>query len=71
MPADNADAACECVHPLADGPLGPAEFHDAVALAVAQGLIRDPIRIPQGSLQCHWRLELTLAGATRVLSAGA
>ena len=34
------------------------------------GLIREPVRIPEGALHCHWRLELTPAGvvAARALS---
>jgi hypothetical protein len=37
-------------------------FRDAVALALRDGLIREPIRLPEGALQCHWHLELTPKG---------
>lgn len=30
---------------------------------VREGLLRDPVRIPEGALKCHWRLETTPAGA--------
>src|SRR5580704_9553799 len=37
-------------------------FCDAVASSLRDGLIREPIRLPEGALQCHWHLELTPAG---------
>jgi hypothetical protein len=37
-------------------------FCDAVASSLREGLIREPIRLPEGALQCHWHLELTPAG---------
>jgi hypothetical protein len=46
-------------------------FYDAVATTLRDGLIREPIRLPEGALQCHWHLELTPAGvaaARRLLS---
>ena len=33
-------------------------FCDAVATTLRDGLIREPIRLPEGALQCHWHLEL-------------
>jgi hypothetical protein len=42
---------------------GPCDiFCDAIAGCLADGLIREPIRLPEGALQCHWHLELTPAG---------
>ena len=38
------------------------EFCDAVAACLRDGLIREPIRLPEGALQCHWHLELTPKG---------
>jgi hypothetical protein len=35
-----------------------AELAEAVAQAVAERVLRDPVRLPPGALQCHWRLEL-------------
>jgi hypothetical protein len=37
-------------------------FCDAVAASLHDGLIREPIRLPEGALQCHWHLELTPVG---------
>jgi hypothetical protein len=37
-------------------------FCDAVAACLRDGLIHEPIRLPEGALQCHWYLELTPAG---------
>jgi hypothetical protein len=37
-------------------------FCDAVAACLREGLIYDPIRLPEGALQCHWHLELTPRG---------
>jgi len=37
-------------------------FCDAVAACLREGLIREPIRLPEGALQCHWHLELTPQG---------
>src|SRR5664279_2746356 len=39
-----------------------AAFCDAVAACQRDGLIREPVRLPETALQCHWRLELTEAG---------
>jgi len=38
------------------------ELATAVAQAVTQGLLQDPVQIADGALQCHWRLALTPAG---------
>ena len=71
--ADNAEAACAQVAPLAEALRAPVAFQQAVADALARGLIHDPICLPPGSLHCHWRLDLTPAGlaAALALSAGA
>jgi hypothetical protein len=60
--AANADEAFARIQDFAGELLEAPAFHDAVAAAVAAGLIREPVRLPPGSLQCHWRLELTPAG---------
>jgi hypothetical protein len=39
-------------------------FSDAVAGCLSDGLIREPIRLPEGALQCHWHLELTPKGVS-------
>jgi len=38
------------------------DFCDAVAACLAERLIFEPVRLPEGVLQCHWCLELTPAG---------
>ncbi len=60
--APNAEAGVERVAALARKPLSISAFHDAVAACLRDGLIRDPIRLPEGALQCHWHLELTPKG---------
>ncbi len=60
----DADAACPHIAALLGEPLDPAAFHRAVAEALARRLIREPVRLPEGALQCHWRLELTPEGVT-------
>jgi hypothetical protein len=41
-------------------------FRAALAQALADGLIHDPVRIAPGALQCHWQLEVTPAGAAKI-----
>jgi len=60
--AADANAAFDAINPLAGGELTVDAFHRAVAKALELGLIYDPVRLPEGALQCHWRLELTPAG---------
>jgi hypothetical protein len=47
---------------LAQRDLDYAAFCDAVAYCLRRRLIREPIRLPEGALQCHWHLELTAEG---------
>lgn len=37
-------------------------FRNAVAAALRDKLIHEPIRVPEGPLQCHWHLEPTPKG---------
>jgi hypothetical protein len=39
-----------------------ASFCDAVAALLHERLIYEPIRLPEGALQCHWHLQLTPEG---------
>jgi hypothetical protein len=41
-------------------------FRNAVGECLGEGLIREPIRLPEGALQCHWHLELTPKGVAAV-----
>jgi hypothetical protein len=47
--------------------LDPTNSHAVLSEALANGYIRDPIRLPPGALQCHWHLELTPVGVEEVL----
>jgi len=47
---------------LAGGAVDFAGFCAAVAACERDGLVREPIRLPEGALQCHWHLELTPKG---------
>jgi len=40
-------------------------FRGAVASCLRDGVIREPIRLPEGALQCHWHLELTPLGVAQ------
>jgi hypothetical protein len=44
----------------------PVAWHEAVARAVHEGYLYDPVRLSEGALQCHWRLELTPKGVAAV-----
>ncbi len=48
---------------LTNQPVHYEAFCDAVDACLRDGLIREPIRLPEGALQCHWHLELTPKGA--------
>jgi len=61
----SAEAAYEHFRALAGGMLEAEAFHDAVAACVRQGLIREPLRLDEQSLHCHWRLVLTAEGVAR------
>ncbi len=58
----NIEAGYERFRTLATQPIDFDAFRDAVSQCQREGLIREPIRLPEGSLQCHWHLELTPKG---------
>ena len=62
----NVEAGFERISGIAGGKLGPNAFHNALAACLRDGLIREPVRLPEASLQCHWRLELTPKGVDAV-----
>jgi hypothetical protein len=67
----NIDAGFERFAVLTDYSVPYEIFCDAVAGCLRDGLIREPIRLPEGALQCHWHLGLTPAGvvaARQILS---
>jgi hypothetical protein len=66
----NIEAGFERFRALTGDQADYQSFCDAVATCLREGLIREPIRLPEGALQCHWHLELTPKGveAARALS---
>jgi hypothetical protein len=54
---------------LTDHAIDPGAFSDAVAGCVRDGLVREPVRLPEGALQCHWHLELTPKGVAAARAA--
>jgi hypothetical protein len=62
----NVEAGFARIQGIVGGKLDPAAFHDALASCLREGLLREPVRLPEGSLQCHWHLELTPKGVEAV-----
>jgi hypothetical protein len=60
----NIETGFERFSALVDQPVSFEAFHEAVASCSRDGLIREPIRLPEGALQCHWHLELSPAGVS-------
>lgn len=60
--APNADAGIELLAARARCDATTDEWRSAVTDALAAGYLHDPIRLPEGALQCHWHLELTPLG---------
>jgi hypothetical protein len=65
----NIEAGFARFRELAQQNIDYQTFSDAVAACLRAGLILEPIRLPEGALQCHWHLELTPkgVGAARAL----
>ncbi len=62
----NIEAGFERFRELTGGTIDEGAFRDAIAACVRDELMRDPVRLEEGSLQCHWRLELTSKGVESV-----
>jgi hypothetical protein len=62
----NIEAAFEQFVTLSGRIVSYDTFCNAVAECIRDGLIREPIRLPEGALQCHWHLELTPKGVAIV-----
>jgi hypothetical protein len=58
----NIEAGFEQFRAVAGDCADYQSFCDEVANCLREGLIREPIRLPEGALQCHWHLELTPQG---------
>ncbi len=59
----NIEAGYQRFAELTGGAVDEDAFRNAVAACLHNGLIYEPIRLPEGALQCHWHLELTPRGA--------
>src|SRR5882757_9473953 len=68
----NIEAGYERFRALARQPISYEAFAEAVAACLREGLVHEPIRLPEGALQCHWHLELTPDGVeqARAVNAG-
>ena len=62
----DSDAGLDHVVALLDGGATKDRMRLAVATALAAGYIHDPVHLPAGALQCHWRLALTPQGVEAV-----
>jgi hypothetical protein len=60
----NVDVGFERFLVLTGQSLTYEAFCNAVAACLRDRLICEPIRLPEGALQCHWHLELTPAGVS-------
>ncbi|MCC6333224.1 MAG: hypothetical protein IT380_04440 [Myxococcales bacterium] len=60
--APDVEAGFERVKELTGADFDFASFRFALAAAIREGLLLEPIRLPPGALHCHWRLELTPKG---------
>lgn len=54
------------VEAIVERPIDAADFTGAIRRLVAEGMIHDPVFLPAGALQCHWRLEPTPEGVAAV-----
>jgi hypothetical protein len=64
----NAESGFARIRALTGARLDNATLADAVGACVAQGYIRDPVRLSEGALQCHWHLSLTPRGVAEARS---
>jgi len=58
----NIEAGYERFAALTDGAVDERAFREALVACLRDRLIREPVRLPEGALQCHWHLELTPNG---------
>ena len=58
----NIESGFQRFNSVVEQPVDYEAFCEAVAGCLRDGLIREPIRLPEGALQCHWHLELTPKG---------
>ena len=58
----NVEAGFARIRALAGSNLDDATLAQALSTCLSAGLIHEPVRLPEGALHCHWRLELTRPG---------
>jgi hypothetical protein len=58
----NIEAGYARFHTLDAAATDYAAFSDAITSCLREGLIREPVCLPEGALQCRWHLELTPKG---------
>ena len=58
----NLEAGYDRFVAVSGGAIGFEDFRAAVAEGLRRGWFHEPIRLPEGALQCHWHLELTPEG---------
>jgi hypothetical protein len=56
--AETAEEGFAAIRALTGTAFNDAELAEAVANAVAERRLRDPVRLLPGELQCHWKLEV-------------
>jgi hypothetical protein len=66
----SAEIAYQHFRSLVAQPTDYASFCDAVADLLRERLILEPVRLPEGALQCHWHLQLTPKGVEAARSLG-
>lgn len=64
----NIESAFGRFQSLAGGVLDYDGFRDAIDVCLRESLIHEPVRIEDGALQCHWKLELTPKGVQQARS---
>jgi hypothetical protein len=60
----SAEIAYQRFQTLVAQPIDYANFCDTIADLLRERLIHEPVRLPEGALQCHWHLQLTSAGTS-------
>ena len=65
----NIEAGFQRFNAVAEMAVDYKAFCETVADCVRRRLIHEPIRLPEGALQCHWHLELTPKGVEAARSA--
>jgi hypothetical protein len=66
----NIEAGFDRFVALNGAAVGYGAFCETVARCVRDGLVYEPIRLPEGALQCHWHLELTPFGVETARAGG-